>query len=404
MSSLYIDHRMSLYNVTEEVDGAFDLLLSLGFSNLKDEKQRQVFGKVITISDALKAKGISMDAFTEMLQVRRTEVPQAAAVQGRTVKIAGVLPCPVRVPLMENFEEWLSYQHFDFHLEYDLKAASMGIGWLSDSLMDKAVEELPDLFISAGFDMFFDKERFGRFRKENLFADFTSFAEYNQDFNHEGLMLQDPQKQYSMVAVVPAVFLINVKELGERKIPRSWEDILAPEYANSISLPVSDFDLFNAILLNTYKNFGKEGIIQLGKNMQRSMHPSEMVKSHMKLMERPSVTIMPYFFTKMVKEGGPMIAVWPEDGAIISPIFLLTKKAKRKELQPIVDFLLSKEVGEILAHNGRFPSVHPEVDNRVSKENGYQWLGWEFIEEHDLSLLIKECEVWFHKAMRGELQ
>jgi hypothetical protein len=44
------------------------------------------------------------------------------------------------------------------------------------------------------------------------------------------------------------------------------------------------------------------------------MHPSEMVKSHMK-RERPAITIMPYFFTWMVREGSPMELVWPKDGA-----------------------------------------------------------------------------------------
>ncbi|MBP9920565.1 MAG: ABC transporter substrate-binding protein [Proteiniclasticum sp.] len=401
MKKKYIDHRMSLYSVTEEIERALELLVSLGFSNLRDEKQRELFGKVITISDALKTKGISLDAFTEMLGEHGIEEEQNHSMK---VKMAGVLPCPVRVPLLESFEEWLSEREFPFHLEYDLKAASMGIGWLSESLENKSGEDLPDLFISAGFDMFFDKSRFGRFREENFFEDLTSFSHLHRDFDQEDIRLKDPRKQYSMIGVVPAVFLVNTKELGNRKVPRSWDDILSDEFKNSISLPVSDFDLFNAILLNIYKSHGEAGIAQLGRNMQKSMHPAEMVKSHMKLMERPSVTIMPYFFTKMVKDGGPMVAVWPEDGAIISPIFLLTKKERKKELQPIVDYLLSKEVGELLSHNGRFPSVNPEVDNRISEENRYQWIGWEFIEKYDLTLLIRRCEEIFHRAMRGEVE
>lgn len=401
MKKKYVDHRMSLYSVTEEIEGALALLVSLGFSNLRDEKQRELFGKVITISDALKTKGISLDAFTEMLGEHGIEEEQNHSMK---VKMAGVLPCPVRVPLLESFEEWLSEREFPFHLEYDLKAASMGIGWLSESLENKSGEDLPDLFISAGFDMFFDKSRFGRFREENFFEDLTSFSHLHRDFDQEDIRLKDPRKQYSMIGVVPAVFLVNTKELGNRKVPRSWDDILSDEFKNSISLPVSDFDLFNAILLNIYKSHGEAGIAQLGRNMQKSMHPAEMVKSHMKLMERPSVTIMPYFFTKMVKDGGPMVAVWPEDGAIISPIFLLTKKERKKELQPIVDYLLSKEVGELLSHNGRFPSVNPEVDNRISEENRYQWIGWEFIEKYDLTLLIRRCEEIFHRAMRGEVE
>src|SRR5690554_4765214 len=120
MKKKYIDHRMSLYSVTEEIEGALALLVSLGFSNLRDEKQRELFGKVITISDALKTKGISLDAFTEMLGEHGIEEEQNHSMK---IKMAGVLPCPVRVPLLESFEEWLSEREFPFHLEYDLKAA-----------------------------------------------------------------------------------------------------------------------------------------------------------------------------------------------------------------------------------------------------------------------------------------
>ena len=79
-----------------------------------------------------------------------------------------------------------------------------------------------------------------------------------------------------------------------------------------------------------------------------------MVKSERKKADRPAVTIMPYFFTKMTKGGGPMEAVWPKDGAIISPIFMLSKTAKEEKLKPLVDFFASVEVGEILAHRGQW--------------------------------------------------
>ncbi|NLZ33832.1 MAG: ABC transporter substrate-binding protein, partial [Clostridiales bacterium] len=174
------------------------------------------------------------------------------------------------------------------------------------------------------------------------------------------------------------------------------------EFENSISLPMKDLDLFNSILLNIFRRFGEDGIKRLARNLKRSMHPAEMVKSHIKLGDKPVITIMPYFFTWMVKEGGPMTAVWPREGAIISPVFMLTKKEKKEELKPIVDFFAGKEVGEILAHQGKFPSVNPEVDNMLPKENRYMWIGWDFIKENDISSLIKKCEDIFYNSVKGE--
>ncbi len=94
-----------------------------------------------------------------------------------------------------------------------------------------------------------------------------------------------------------------------------------------------------------------------------------------------------------------MQAIWPEDGAIISPIFLLSKKSKKDILKPFVDFFASKEVGEILSHNGRFPSTNPEVDNSISEDKRFMWLGWDYIKENDIGKLIEECERIFNESI-----
>jgi ABC-type Fe3+ transport system substrate-binding protein len=174
---------------------------------------------------------------------------------------------------------------------------------------------------------------------------------------------------------------------------------MSGEFENNVSLPISDFDLFNALLLNIYRLYGEEGIRRLARIFQKNMHPSEMIKSHMK-RERPAITIMPYFFTWMVREGSPMELVWPKDGAIISPIFMLTKKETKDKTKAIADFFASREAGEILSHKGKMPSVNPEVDNQIPKENKYIWLGWDFIKENDISNLIKKCENIFNETLK----
>ena len=405
MDNKYFDIKDTLYDITEKYSEAIDLLYSLGFGNLKDENMRKAFGKSISLEDALKLKKINIETFVEKLVDKienKNDGLNNVTDKKDTIKVAGVLPCPVRVPLTEAFENWLSDKKFNFNLDYELKAASMGIDWLKDTLINQSKEELPDIFISAGFDLFFDKKLFGKYKSEDIFEDITGFNKYNEDFNNEYIKLEDPNKQYSIIGVVPAVFLVNVEELKGRKMPTSWEDILKEEFENNVSLPVGDFDLFNSILLNIYKTYGEEGVKKLGKSLQRSMHPSEMVKSHIKKYDKPVVTIMPYFFTKMVKEGGPMAPIWPKDGAIISPIFMLSKKDKKEKIKPIVDFLASKEIGEILSHNGKFPSVNPKVNNMITKENKYMWLGWDYIKENDISALIKKCEYIFNDSVKGD--
>ena len=94
-----------------------------------------------------------------------------------------------------------------------------------------------------------------------------------------------------------------------------------------------------------------------------------------------------------------MTAVWPEDGAIISPLFMLAKADRLDKLQEIIDFFASKETGEILSHQGLFPSTHPEVDNRLSENNTFSWLGWDYIYSIDIAETIQTCENLFNESM-----
>ncbi|MBF7097032.1 ABC transporter substrate-binding protein [Alkalibacter mobilis] len=404
MNNKYFDTKDSLYDLTEKYKEALELLISVGFDNLRDENMRNAFGKSISLENALQMKKINLESFVGEL-VERIERNEANLIddseEKERIKISGVLPCPVKVPLMEAFEEWMEKTNMDVAVDYELKAASMGVDWLEDVLKTGKVDEIPDVFISAGFDIFFDKKLFGKYKEDGVFTDITGIESYNEDFNNDEISLRDPDNQYSIIGLVPAIFLVNRDELKGRKRPETWEDVLGEEFERSISLPVGDFDLFNAILLNIYKNFGEDGIKRLGRNMQKSMHPSEMIKSHTKI-QKPTVTVMPYFFTWMVTEKSPLEAVWPKDGAILSPIFMLSKKEKSEKLKPVVDFFASVKVGEILAHNGKFPSVNPKVDNMVPKENKYMWLGWDFIKENDIAALIKKCEAIFNSELKGE--
>ena len=406
MENKYFDEKDTLYDITEKYNESIELLVSIGFENIKDESQRKSMGRAITLVNALKMKNINIDDFTARLEEavaekekEQKEISGLSLKDEKTVKIAGLLPCPIKIPLTERFEEFIEQnkEKMDFELEYEFKAASFGIDWLKDIIESDSANLLPDLFISAGFDMFFDKELFGKYKNQDLFKDITGIEKYNKDFENDYINLRDPDREYSMIAVVAAVFLVNKSELGDRPFPTSWKDLLNGDFENSISLPISDFDLFNSILLHIYNKFGEEGLVKLGRAFKSNMHPSEMVKSDRK-PDKPVITIMPYFFTKMLTDKSPLTPVWPSDGAIISPIFMLSKTEKSKQLKPIVDFFASKAAGEIMSHEGRFPSVNPEVDNRLPEENKFMWVGWDFIKRHDISKLIVKCEKIFNDA------
>ncbi|MGO1470257.1 MAG: ABC transporter substrate-binding protein [Tissierella sp.] len=402
----YFNINDKVYDLTQKYPETIDVFVEAGFEQLKNDTMRKVMGKTISVEMACKSKKINTDLFEEKLidiiEENLTDVDgkmdTGKNIKDADIKINGILPCPVRLPMLEGFEDFLENQDLAYDIEYDLKVASGGVDWIKDKIKGVDEDSLPDLFMSAGFDLFFDKTLMGGFKEKGVFKDLLRYEKMNKDFQNDHIDLQDPDGNYSIIGVVPAVFLVNKEEIGDREFPKTWKDLFKEEFRGEVSLPIGDFDLFNAILLNIYKTYGKEGLEGLGKSFMRNLHPSEMVKSYKK-KDKPTVTIMPYFFTKMITGKGPMVPVWPEDGAVISPIFLLSKGKKEEKLKPFVDYFASKEIGEILSHNGKFPSTNIEVDNELKDSQKFMWLGWDFINNNDIGRLLKECEEIFNKSV-----
>ena len=399
----YFDENEKIIDILNKYPETIEFFINKGFDKLKNEKDKETLGK-LSLNLILKSKGISVEGFSQMLddfiELSRNSADitlNEKTKRTKGVKVVGLLPCPVRVPLLEQFDAFVEKHETD--IQYDLKAASHGLEWLKGTVRNvEDYNELADIYLSAGFDLFFDEKLMGKFKKAGVFKSGVKYDKFNSDFENDYMSLKDPSGDYSILAVVPAVFLVNKNELNGREVPKTWADLLKPEFEKSVSLPVSDFDLFNAILLNIYKLYGDEGVKKLGKSLIQSLHPAQMVKSDRLTVNRPTVTIMPYFFTRMTKEGGTMIPVWPEDGAIISPVFMLTKAEKLKEMESLIDFLSSKAVGEILSHKGFFPSVNPEVENLTPRDKKYLWIGWDYIYNNNLQEQMHHCEDLFNKA------
>jgi ABC-type Fe3+ transport system substrate-binding protein len=387
-----------------------EVLIANGFDNLKDPKVLAGVGGFLKLERAARTKSYNLDNFLGLLQQRVEEQHQQVDVtmkqtlkEESEITISGLLPCPVRLPLLEGFNSFIEQytKESGVTVSYKLEAASVGADWMSEHIQGiTEADQLPDVFVSAGFETFFDPHTIGRFKDQGLFSDLTG-GPINRSF--DGIELKDPKGHYGLISVVPAVFMVNHDELGDLPVPRTWADLLKPEYEQNVALPVGDFDLFNAILLSIHKDFGDEGIKKLGRCMLKSMHPAEMVKNAQRVAdEKPLVTIMPYFFTRMAAMVKSLEIVWPEDGAIISPIFMLTKTEKRDKLQPIADFLYSKEVGDILTNKGLFPALNPVVENNLPEQHPWKWVGWEYLYSHDVAAQIRYTVALFEASMNEQ--
>ncbi len=411
MSEIQIRPEMTVLEVTEKYPATIKTLVDNGFPKMRDPELRKTQGKALTLKAAASLRSMEAgELVKQLIAAAQADADQNVDVtlaqsdelvlqpQG-DIRLSGLLPCPVRIPLLEQISALAERIKADQGktLGYSLQAASVGIGGLSAQLAAvKGEDDLPEVFVSAGFESFFDHGSLHRFKNQGVFCDVAP-AGLNASFGD--LKLRDPDGHFTMLGVVPAVFLVNGPALGDLPEPRSWEELLLPRYENRLALPVGDFDLFNGLLLTMHKRFGEEGVRALGRSMVANLHPSQTVGRFAgKAQTQPAVSIVPYFFSRMTMGNRAIRVVWPEDGAVICPIFMLVKASVREEVAALTELMTSKELGEILAHRGLFPVLNPEVDNRLPEGAGFSWLGWDYIKDNDLGELIPSLNAIFNEV------
>lgn len=403
-----IDAYITIKDLSDNFPEVMEVLYANGFEMFKDNRKLDSVGKILKLGSALKSKGFDEETFIKLLNEKVEQERNLADVTMKKhthkgdVTVKGLLPCPVRIPLLEQFDKFAEdfKDKSGLSIKYNLAAASVGGKFLEEEILNiQSPDELPDIFVSAGFETFFDKRTIGRFKENRVFIN-PYEEDINQDFKNIDFV--DPHGDYVIIGAVPAVFMVNLQEIGNLPVPESWADILDEKFQQKVALPVGDFDLFNGILLNIHKDFGEKGVEMLGKILLKSMHPAQMVKNaSQNVSDKPVVTIMPYFFTKMVRDISTMKVVWPKDGAIISPIFMLIKRNRLEVIKPIADFIYSKNAGEILAHKGLFPSTNPEVKNILPENATFKWLGWNYIYSNDIGELIDKTNNIFNNSTEG---
>ncbi|HEY9575115.1 MAG TPA: ABC transporter substrate-binding protein [Lachnospiraceae bacterium] len=401
----YFSLNDTIYDIVTRHPKAKDFLISNGFEPLKNPLAFKTMAKKVSLKTALSLQKKNPKLFEERLltflegeyNTIDTDLSKKKEARG-DIHIEGVLPCPIRLPLMENFTTWLEQKQkeVNYTISYNLKSANLGLDDLIEKVKSKNPDLLPDLLISAGYELFFDKELMGQYLKDDLFK--APKTNFNSDFANEKIDLRDPLNKYLIIGVVPAVFIVNKKALGNRSIPKTWDDLLSEDFSDSVAIPMGDLDMFNALIISLYARYGLCGIKRLARSYKKSLHPAQMVKNKGSAPSLPAVSITPYFFSQMVNSDDQAV-IWPQDGAIISPIFMMSKSSQKERVTPLVDYFISKEVGEIFSSNGKFPSTNPHVDNHLDKDYKFQWIGWDFIHNTDIGALLKELESLFNEEI-----
>lgn len=378
--------------VANKAPGVIPIFEKHGMGKYFNPEVLKKIGKYIKLETILTSSNIDVAQFIDSLNTAAENIGETNNTAQHKLHFMAMLPCGLQSPFKDLIETYITghkelFEGFNYLIEGNLNH-ELSYYPLVDSFA--SVDELPDIIIASDVNNFLHRPFIERFIDKGFFEAYTPFKphSYLADIGYP-----DPSNNYTMLTANMLIMAVDKTRLGNRKMPQTWGDVLLPEFKDDIIIRGEAEFFCNAVMLPLYKDFGLDGIRSFAPNVKAGKHPAEMVKlAEANKQESATIYIMPYFFSKNIKNPDVEI-VFPKDGAIMSPVFMLVKKSAREKHKHLLDFIVSKEMGELFVKR-LFPAINPNVDNSLFSCSG-KWIGWDFIRDNDLAKLKSDIQLVF---------
>ena len=308
-------------------------------------------------------------------------------------------PCPVKLTVKDHIDRILAnYTARGVTVTAHIPMGCTSIDPYDPICWEEDPDKLPSVIASIGFGDFWRRDFVNKHVRAGVFA-----AALPAKVNplHEQAGLVDPRGAYTVYGVTPYVFMADIRRLGGRPVPRTWEDLLHPRYRKEVVMCGDGDDMADAVVLNLYKDFGMDGLQALADNTKGLMHSSSMVKSIGTASEEAgAIYVIPAFFAESTRHPGHIVVVWPEDGAAASPLYFLAQKSAHVRLAELIGFFSSGFAS--IESAAWFAPMDGSAPGRLSAQARLKWVGWDFIEKNDIHALRDMVNARFRDRVRGE--
>nr|WP_319397157.1 ABC transporter substrate-binding protein [uncultured Desulfobacter sp.] len=394
----HIHADLKIYEIIQRFPQTRSVFTANGLGALVSDDAMRVLAPFLTLGTALKSRFINIEAFIDMLEGAITQEPAidtpglASMAAQKDLTFLGLMPCGLKMPFSRAFSQFMN--DLSTQTGIDIQSAVEGnvnqeLSYYSYVDTIESKEELPDIIVSADFNVFLGRRFYNNFVAP---GHFTGYGESATGLTFSDAQILDPKNEYTILCINPLVVIANLDQLDGRELPRTWADMLAPEWKKSVIIRGGDGFYCHAVLLPTFKEHGNNGLEALAKNVLEGLHPAQMV-NRIDNNGPGALYVMPAFFADRIRHQERIKIIWPEDGALASPVILQVKPEKKEELKPVLDYLVGTQLAQILAGAG-FPVPHADVTAEV-QTRPLKWLGWDFLRQNDLPALNVEIDKIF---------
>ncbi|MNB65971.1 hypothetical protein D3C81_125350 [compost metagenome] len=214
--------------------------------------------------------------------------------------------------------------------------------------------------------------------------------------------LIDPYGAYTLYGVYPYVMMVDETRIGSLPRPREWADLMNPVYENNVIVVGSSEKISEMLLMHIYKEHGDKGVERLGVTIKDGWHGSKMAKAAGSPSgEGAAIYVLPWAFAKVCPRPDRVSVIWPEDGALSNPLFMLVRRDRYDDLAPIANYITGPRLGREVAACS-FASLNAEVDNGLPSGARMKWLGWEYLRSVDLQKLKEHVHSVFRHNWKSK--
>lgn len=372
-----------------------DVFQANGLGALVSDDGMRVLAPFLSLAAALRTRSIDIRGFIKLLEnvIQRDPLLEAPGLeeigQQGDLTLLGLMPCGLKMPFSRAFTGFIEQLGKDGgpSIQYAVEGnLNQELSYYSYVNTIESVDELPDIILSADFNPFYGHRFYKRFVATGQVTGYGDTTP-GEAFGEAGIV--DPKGEYTVICVNPLVIVANIDKVGDRSLPSSWEDVLDPVWKDSVTIRGGEDFFCHAVLLPTFRRFGKNGLKTLAANVFQGLHPAQMV-SRIDTNAPGALYVMPEFFAQRIKNKARIRIIWPEDGALASPVTLQVKPSRIDALRPVLDYLTGRELARALVGAG-FPTPHKDVEGEV-QERPLCWLGWDYLRANDLIALNAEID------------
>jgi iron(III) transport system substrate-binding protein len=162
----------------------------------------------------------------------------------------------------------------------------------------------------------------------------------------------------------------NTKLVPKERAPKSWDDLLDPQWKGKIAMDEEMYSWYAAMAVVWGREKAQRFMKALAKQDIQLRTGQSLIAQLMAAGEFPMAMVLAHRIEKMKEQGAPVEWVTTLDPVTVSlhPIGVAAKAPHSNVAKLFIDFVLSKEGQQVVLAMGRTPS-RPGIDTKMQSKN-----------------------------------